>query len=450
MSVEAPRPELLTDVLGRARARGATEADGFLIEEQHFSASVRLGQVDTVKHSREQRLSLRVFAGKASAAASTSDLSRDSLERVVDEATALARVTAEDPHAGLPAPSELIDGVPDLELEERGADELAPEAKIEVARRAEAAALESDARIANSEGAEYWDRHARYVYATSHGFARGYATTAFGLSVSPVASANGEMQRDYWHSAARHRAALEDPAAVGRTAARRALRRLGARKVKTTEVPVIFDPETAASLVRSIAGAASGPSLYRRASFLLDRLGTRVAAPSVTIVDNGVIPRALGSRPFDGEGLATRTTVVVGQGVLQSYLLDSYSARKLGLRSTHHASRDGSGVGVATTNLVLEAGPTPPEDLIRSVKSGLYVTELIGFGVNGVTGDYSRGAAGLWIDNGELAYPVEEVTVAGNLLGMFAAIEGIGNDLVLRDRTVSPTLLVGRMVVAGN
>jgi PmbA protein len=450
VSVEAPRPELLTDVLGRARARGATEADGFLIEEQHFSASVRLGQVDTVTHSCEQRLSLRVFAGKASAAASTSDLSRDSLERVVDEATALARVTAEDPHAGLPAPSELIDGVPDLELEERGADELAPEAKIEVARRAEAAALESDARIANSEGAEYWDRHARYVYATSHGFARGYATTAFGLSVSPVASANGEMQRDYWHSAARHRAALEDPAAVGRTAARRALRRLGARKVKTTEVPVIFDPETAASLVRSIAGAASGPSLYRRASFLLDRLGTRVAAPSVTIVDNGVIPRALGSRPFDGEGLATRATVVVGQGVLQSYLLDSYSARKLGLRSTHHASRDGSGVGVATTNLVLEAGPTPPEDLIRSVKSGLYVTELIGFGVNGVTGDYSRGAAGLWIDNGELAYPVEEVTVAGNLLGMFAAIEGIGNDLVLRDRTVSPTLLVGRMVVAGN
>jgi PmbA protein len=450
VSGEALRPELLTDVLGRARARGATEADGFLIEEQHFSASVRLGQVDTVKHSREQRLSLRVFAGKASAAASTSDLSRTSLERVVDEATTLARVTAADPHAGLPEPADLIQAVPDLELEERGVEDLAPEAKIEIARRAEAAALDSDPRVTNSEGAEYWDRRARYVYATSHGFARGYATTAFGLSVSPVASANGEMQRDYWHSAARHRAALEDAAAVGRTAAGRALRRLGARKVKTTEVPVIFDPETAASLVRSIAGAASGPSLYRRASFLLDRLGQRIAAPSVRIVDNGVIPRALGSRPFDGEGLATRATVVVGDGVLQSYLLDSYCARKLGLRSTHHASRDGAGVGVTTTNLMLEAGPTAPEDLIRSVKSGLYVTELIGFGVNGVTGDYSRGAAGLWIDNGELAYPVEEVTVAGNLLEMLAAIEGIGNDLVLRDRTVSPTLLVGRMVVAGN
>jgi PmbA protein len=258
------------------------------------------------------------------------------------------------------------------------------------------------------------------------------------------------MQRDYWYSAARHRTALEDPASVGRTAARRALRRLGGRKVKTTEVPVVFDPDTAASLVRSIAGAASGPSLYRRASFLGDKLGQRIAAPAVTIVDDGLTPRALGSRPFDGEGLATRRTTLVGEGVLQSYLLDSYSARKLGLASSHHASRDGAGVGVSTTNLVLQAGPTPPAELIRSVKNGLYVTELIGFGVNGVTGDYSRGAVGLWIENGELTYPVEEITIAGNLLTMFASIEGIGDDLVLRDRTVSPTLLIGRMVVAGN
>jgi PmbA protein len=444
------RDDLLVDVLGRARARGATEADGFLIEEQHFSASVRLGQVDTVKHSREQRLSLRVFAGKASAAASTSDLSRASLERVVDEATALARVTAADPHAGLPDPGALIDTLPELELEERGGEELTPEAKIELARQAESAALATDPRITNSEGAEYWDRRARYVYATSHGFAQGYATSAFGLSVSPVATANGEMQRDYWYSAARHRSALEDPEVIGRTAARRALRRLGGRKVKTVEVPVVFDPDTAASLVRSIAGAASGPGLYRRASFLLDRLGTRIAAPAVTIVDDGLIPRALGSRPFDGEGLATRRTVLVGEGVLESYLLDSYSARKLGLRSTHHASRDGAGVGVSTTNLMLRPGTTAPDELIRSVKSGFYVTELIGFGVNGVTGDYSRGAVGQWIDHGELAYPVEEVTVAGNLLEMFAAIEGLGNDLVLRDRTAAPTLLIGRMVVAGS
>jgi PmbA protein len=444
------RTDLLVDVLKRAQARGASAADGFLIEEQHFSASVRLGQVDTVKHSRDQRLSLRVFAGRASAAASTSDLSRDSLERVVDEATALARVTAEDPHAGLPEPGDLIQAVPDLQLEDSASVDPAPEAKIELARQAEAAALASDPRMTNSEGAEYWDRRARYAYATSHGFAQGYATSAFGLSVSPVASENGEMQRDYWYTAARHRAALEPPDAIGRIAARRALRRLGARKVKTTEVPVIFDPDTAATLVRAIAGASSGPSLYRRASFLLDRLGKKIAAPSVTVVDDGLIPRALGSRPFDGEGLATRRTVLVGQGVLESYLLDSYSARKLGLRSTHHASRDGSGVGVSTTNLVLQPGTATPEALIRSVKNGFYVTELIGFGINGVTGDFSKGAAGLWIENGELAYPVAEVTVAGNLLEMLGAIEGIGNDLVMRDRTVAPTVLIGRMVVAGD
>jgi len=440
---------LLTDVLKRATARGATAADGFLIEEQSFSASVRLGQVDTVTHSREQRLALRVFAGRASAAASTSDLSRDSLERVVDEATALARVTSEDLHAGLPEAQELIERVPDLELEDHEGSELTPEEKIELARRAEAAALAADPRITNSEGAEYFDRRARYAYATSHGFARGYSTSSFGLTVSPVASKDGEMQRDAWYTYARRRRALEDAESVGKTAAARALRRLGARKVKTAEVPVIFDPDMAASLLRSIAGAASGPSLYRRASFLFERLGTRIAAPTVTIVDDGLVPGALGSRPFDGEGLATRRTVLVGEGKLETYLLDTYSGRKLGLPSTHHATRDGAGVSVGTNNLMLLAGSASPQDLIGSVKSGLYVTELIGFGINGVTGDYSRGAAGLWIEDGQLAFPVEEVTVAGNLLEMFERIDGIGNDLVLRDRVASPTLKIARMVVAG-
>jgi PmbA protein len=441
---------ILVDVLKRAVARGATAADGFLVEERHFSALVRLGQVDTVTHADDRRLSLRVFVGQASAAASTSDLSRESLERVVDEATALARITSADPHAGLPEPSSLIDGLPDLDLADATGHDLAPEDKIELARRAEAAALAEDSRITNSEGAEFYDRQARYAYATSHGFERDYATSSFGITASPVASHNGEMQRDSWYSAVRKRARLEEPEAIGRIAARRAVRRLGGRKVKTVEVPVVFDPENAASLLRAMAGAASGPSLYRRASFLLDRLGTRVAAPSVTIVDDGTIAGALGSRPFDGEGLPTRRTVLVRDGVLESYLLDSYSARKLGMTSTHHAVRDGSGVSVSTSNLMLLPGTANPGELIASVKNGFYVTELIGFGVNGVTGDYSRGAAGMWIENGELSYPVEEVTVAGNLLDMFTALEGIGNDLVLRDRTVSPTLLIGRMVVAGN
>ena len=439
---------LLVSALRRARERGATAADGFLVEDESFSAAVRLGQVDTVTHSRDHRLSLRVFVGRASAAASTSDLSRDSVERVVDEATMLARITAEDEFAGLPEPGDLITEVPDLDLEDHDPG-LDPETKIEIAKRAEAAALETDPRLTNSEGAEYSDRRARYVYATASGFARGYTTTSFGISVSPVAGGNGDMQRDSWYSSARKRARLDSPESVGRTAAARALRRLGARKVKTTEVPVIFDPETAASLLRSIAGAVSGPSLYRRASFLLDKLGARIAAPSITIVDDARIPGALGSRPFDGEGLPTRRLEIVREGVLASYLLDTYSARKLGLASTHHAARDGAGVTVSTTNLMLLPGTADPRDLIRSVTNGFYVTELIGFGVNGVTGDYSRGAVGLWIDNGELAYPVEEVTVAGNLLEMFKNVEGVGSDLVLRDRTASPTLLIGRMVVAG-
>ncbi len=442
--------ELLTGLLERAKQRGASEADAYVVDEQSSSVQVRLGKVETVTHSREQRLALRVFAGKASASASTSDLSRESVARLVDEAVALARLTASDVAAGLPDPAEFASMTPDLGLEDPEGHGLTPEEKIAIAERAEAAALAADPRITNSEGAEFFDRRARYAYATSHGFFGSYPTSSFGLTVSPVASANGEMQRDSWYSFARRRSRLDPPEEVGRVAARRALRRLGARKVKTAEVPVVFDPETAASLVRALAGAASGPGLYRGTSFLLNRLGTRIAAPQVTIVDDGTIPGALGSRPFDGEGLPIGKTVLVNAGSLESYLLDTYSGRKLGLPSTHHAARDGGGVGVATTNLYLAAGDTPPAELIGSVKRGFYVTELIGFGVNTLTGDYSRGAVGQWIEDGELAHPVEEVTVAGNLLQMFQAIDGIGNDLVLRDRTSAPTVRVARMVVAGD
>lgn len=441
--------ELLRDLLARAKRCGASEADAYHVDEQHASVRVRLGRVETATHAREKRLALRVFVGKASASASTSDLSRPSLERLIDEAVALARVTAPDPLAGLPDPGELATVIPDLGLEDPEGHGLTPQEKISLAQRAEAAALGADPRITNSEGAEFFDRCARYAYATSHGFLGSYRTSSFSLTVSPVASRNGEMHRDSWYSFARARRRLDPPEEVGRIAARRALRRLGARKVKSAEVPVVFDPETAASLVRTLAGAASGPGLYRGASFLLNRMGQGLAAPAVTIVDDGGISGGLGSRPFDGEGLGVKKTVLVNAGRLESYLLDTYSGRKLGLPSTHHASRDGTGVGVSTTNLYLAAGRTPPEELIRSVTSGLYVTELIGFGVDLVTGDYSRGAVGLWIENGELAYPVEEVTVAGNLLEMFRAIDGVGNDLVLRDRTAAPTLRLARMVVAG-
>lgn len=421
---------LLTDVLKRAQERGATEADAFLMESRAFSAQVRLGRVDTVKHAREQHLSLRVFSGKSAAAASTSDLSRASVERLVDEAVALARITAPDALSGLPDASELAREIPALDLDDPTGHDLAPEDKIELARRGEAAALAVDPRITNSEGGDFADRRGHYAYAASHGFAGEYATSSFSLSVSPVATQDGSMQRDGWYHVTRKRA-------------------LGARQIKTCEVPIIFDPDMAASLVRHIAGAVSGPSLYRGASFLLGKLGQQIAAAGVTIVDDGTMPGGLGSRPFDGEGLPVRRTVVVDKGVLSSYLLDTYSARKLGMASTHHGARDGAGVTVSATNLYLDRGTTDPKDLIKGVKQGLYVTELIGFGVNGVTGDYSRGAVGLWIDNGELAYPVEEITIAGNLLDMFHAIEGIGSDLVFRDRTSAPTILIGKMTVAG-
>jgi PmbA protein len=442
--------DLLLDVLKQATRLGATAADGYLVEERHVSTLVRLGQVDTITESQERRLSIRVFVGQSSASASTSDLSRDSLRRLIEEATGLARITAPDPLSGLPDPGELIAEVPDLGLSDPHGHELDPQARIALARRAEAAALDLDPRITNSEGAQYSDRQSTYTYATSHGFAGSYSGSTFALTVSPVASRDEEMQRDAWYSTARKRARLEAPEEIGRTAARRALRRLGARQARTAEVPVVFDPETAASLVASIASAASGPPLYRGTSFLIDRLGKRIAASMVTIVDDGTIPDALGSKPFDGEGLPVRRTTIVAGGVLDSYLLDTYSARKLGRTSTHHAVRTAGGVGVQTTNLVLQPGTASPEDLIGSVKSGLYVTELIGFGVSPVTGDYSRGAAGIWIENGELAYPVNEVTIAGNLVDMFDAIDGIGDDLVLRDATAAPTLKIARMVVAGN
>ena len=442
--------ELLREMLGRAAARGASAADAYAVEQQSFSAQVRLGEVETVKHAREQHIALRVFVGRSVAAASTSDLSPDSVGRLVEEAVSLARITSPDEFAGLPDAGEMAARVPDLGLDDPTGHDLAPEDKIELARRCERAALDVDPRITNSEGGDFSNGRARYAYANSHGFAGEYRTSSFSLSVSPVATQNGEMQRDGWYHVSRQRAHLDAPEEIGRTAARRALRRLGARRVPTAEVPVIFDPDMAASLLRHVAAAATGPSLYRGASFLLNRLGQTIAAPSVTIVDDGTLPGALGSRPFDGEGLPVRRTTLVDRGVLSSYLLDTYSGKKLGLPSTHHAARDGSGVSVSTTNLHLAAGTSDPHDLIGSVKNGLYVTELIGFGVNGVTGDYSRGAVGLWIDNGELAYPVEEITVAGNLLEMFQAIEGVGNDLVLRDRTSAPTVLIGKMVVAGS
>jgi PmbA protein len=440
----------LEDLLRRARARGAVEADAFMVEEEIQTIQVRLGQVESLKHARENRCSLRIFTGTGSASATTSDLSPGALGQLVDETVRLAQVARRDEHSGLPEPHTLAKDVPDLDLWDAQGHGLSVEEKIDRARRAEEAAMATDARISNSEGAEFFDRQARVAYASTGGFGGTFPVSAFALSVTPVAGDDGRMERDYWYTSARKLAALESPEQVGKEAARRAVRRLGARKGATTEVPVVFDPEAAASLVRALAGAASGPSLYRGTSFLVGRRGTTLAAPSVTIVDDPLRRGGLGSRPFDGEGLASRRTVLVDQGTLASFLLDTYSARKLGLEATGHAAReDGGGVTVGFTNLYLEPGPHAPDEIVRSVKRGLYVTELIGFGVNFVTGDYSRGAVGHWIEDGELAYPVEEITIAGNLGQMFRDVEMIGSDLQFRDQSAAPTLRIARMTVAG-
>jgi PmbA protein len=443
--------DVAQELVAKALAAGARAADAVVGESDGLEVAVRLGEVERVKRARERRAGLRVFVGDSTAIVSTADLSADALAEMARDACALARLTAPDPHAGLPDPADLASAPPDLDLYDPAIEGLEPPAALAMAREAEAAAMAEAAEITNSEGAECSAGGGIVGYASSLGFAGSYAGASASLVAVPVATRNGAMQRDSWYTTSRKLAGLEPPAAVGREAARRALRRLGARQMPTCECPVVFDPETAASLLRSLAGAIAGPALYRRASFLLGKLGEQIASSVVTVVDDPLRPAGLASRPFDGEGVASKRLTVVEGGVLQSYLLDSYSARRLGLRPTGHAARSaGDAPTVSSTNFYLVPGTHTPEAIVASVPRGLYVTELIGFGVNHVTGDYSRGAAGLWIENGELTHPVEEVTIAGNLLDMFRNIELVGNDLVFRSGTSSPTLKIGRMTVAGS
>ena len=442
---------LATDLLNRAKKQGASEADVVVADGETFSVQVRLSAVDRLTKAREKRLGLRVFFGKRSASASTSDFSRESLDRLVSDTCALAKAVVEDDQSGLPDKNLMAEDLPDLDLYDP--TRLETEAQIELARRAEAAALAADPRVTNSEGAEFDSSSGRILLGNSHGFLGDYRSSTFSVSVSPIATApdSDSMQQDSWY-AVRHRfARLDSPESVGQEAARRAVRRLGAKKLSTRRAPVVFDQEMAASLLGNLCHAASGYALYKGASFLIGQLGKQLAPDFVTIYDDGRLPSGLGSRPFDGEGLPTRKTTVVERGVLTSYLLDTYSGRKLGLASTGNASRGvGESPSVGPTNFYLVPGTSDPSEIIRSVREGLFVTELIGFGVNMVTGDYSRGAAGFWIEHGELAYPVEEITIAGNLKQMFADIEMVGSDLEFRSRIASPTIKIREMTIAGN
>ena len=447
---------LTAEVVALAVEGGASDAESVAREGDEFSVNVRMGQVETLKESGSRGLGLRVFLGRRSASASTSDLTPDGIRQLVEGALALARITEEDPFAGLPETSEFGSVAGDLRLYDDDVYSLDGPERIEWARRAEAAALATDPRITNSDGGSFDAATGRKVLANSRGFVGGYRTSYAGVAAAPLAmDTNGQMQRDGWWSSARRLADLESPESIGKEAARRTLRRLGARRVPTQRVPIVFAPEVARSLIGSVFEAASGDSIWRGASFLAGKLGQQIAASNLTIVDDNLmlLPTGMGgygTSPFDGEGLPSLRTVVVEKGVLKNYLLNTYTARKLGMKSTHNASRGLAGTpGIGCGNLYLEPGSLTPEQIIADVPAGLYVTGLMGFGVNTVTGDYSRGATGLWIENGQLTHAVEEVTIAGNLADMLQNVTSIGDDLVFRGSVASPTLRIDGMTIAG-
>jgi len=447
--------QLATDIVTKAVKAGASDAEVTIREGDEFSTTVRMSEVETLKESGSRGMGLRVLIatpnGHRVASTSSSDFTPEGIDHLVNGALALARVTSEDPFAGLADTSEFGKLEGDLQLYHEDVYSLPTADRIDLARRAEAAALAADTRITNSDGGNFDATTGRKAFANSRGFSGEYRASSCSISATPIAlGKNGEMQRDYWYTYARSLRKLETPESVGTEAARRTLRRLDAHRVKTQQAPIIFAPEIARSLIGSIFEAASGDAIYRGASFLTGRLGEKIAASSVTVIDDHTIVGGFGTSPFDGEGLPSRRTIVVERGVLTNYLLNTYTGRKLGMKSTGNASRGLAGnPGTGAGNLFLVGGTETPEEILRGVQSGLYVTELMGQGVNMVTGDYSRGASGLWIENGELTYAVQEITIAGNLQQMYQNITAIGSDLVFRGSVASPTLRIDGMTIAG-
>jgi PmbA protein len=434
----------------RAMELGATGAECTISEGEEFSVNIRMREVENLKQAGSRGAGIRVLVGNLTGSSRTSDLTAQGIETMVRGALDLARITTPDPHAGLPDPSDLGRFSIDLKLYDDSVAGIETEWKIGQATRAEEVALAADPRITNSEGASFDSYLGSRVFANSLGFTGEYRTSSCGLSVVPVAKQNGSMERDYWSSSARQVSRVESPEEVGRRAAERALRRLNPRKVPTQKVPVIFESRTARNLLGDLFDAVDGGAIYRHASFLAGKLGEKIASETLTIIDDATMPGLFGSSPFDDEGVTSRRTVVIERGVLKSYLLNAYTARKLGLKTTGNASRGLAGAaGVGPGNFYVEAGSRSELDLIAGVRQGFYVTELIGASANTVTGDYSSGAAGLWIENGELAYPVSEITIAGNLKQMLMNVEQIASNLEFRSSIASPALLIGEMTISG-
>ncbi len=432
--------------------QGADVAEASAGSSWDLSAKVRLGEPELVEEAGQRGVSLRVIRDGRVAMTSTSDLSEAGIERCVSDALELAELSQRDEFAG-PAPVELLCAPPhpDLDLFDSGMAALDADTAITRARKAERAALDFDPRITLSEGATFSRTSSVRAMVLSNGFEGTLSGSYASLVVAPVVEdAGGKRRRGSYWTARRHLEDLEADEDVGREAARRTLAKLGARKIDTCEAPVVFDTDAARSIVGTFAGCITGGSLWRKSSYLLGRIGTEVASPLVTFVDDPFLRRGPGSRPFDGEGLRSRKNEVVRGGQLETYLLDCYSARKLGLESTASASRGGGAIGASTTNFVMQAGDRSRDELIAQTSRGLLVTEMMGFGFNGITGDFSRGAAGFWIEDGRIAFPVSEVTISSNLDAMLRGIDAVANDLELKTSTAAPTFRVASMTIAGS
>jgi PmbA protein len=439
LPAQAELEELVALALTHAKSCGASAAEASVHVDTGLSVKVRMREVDTLEYQRDRGFGITVYFGTRKGSASSADFTPASIKETVGAACTIARYTAEDPCQGLADAQLMPDELPDLDLYHPWP--LDAEAAIELARECEAAALDADPRIDNSDGADVSSHTAVRVYGNSHGFIGGYRGSRHGLSCVSVARDNDQMQRDYWYTTARHPAELEAAAQVGARAAERTLRRLGARRLGTASVPVLFVPEVARGLLGHFVAAVRGGAQYRKSSFLLDQLGEQVFPPFVHMEEQPHRPRGLGSAPFDGEGVATRPRVLVEDGVLRGYVLNSYAARKLGMQSTGNAG--------GVHNLVIAPGEQDLQALLRHMGRGLLVTELMGQGVNLVTGDYSRGAGGFWVENGELAYPVQEITIAGNLKTMLRNISAVGADVDRRGNIHTGSLLLEKMTVAG-
>jgi PmbA protein len=437
---QATLERVVEQAISLARSKGASAAEAGVGVSTGLSVTVRLGEIETLEYQRDRSLGVTVYAGKRKGSASTANLSSAAVEETVAKALSIASFTTDDEFSGLPDASLMAADLPDLDLCHPW-DIEAP-AAIELAQRCEAAALAEDPRIRNSEGASVATHRKLRVFGNSHGFVGGYPSTSHSVSCVVLGQSNGDMQRDYWYTAARDWRGLEDVVAVGRRAARKAVQRLGAEKLTTRKAPVLFAPELARGLIGHFVGAIGGAAQYRRSSFLLDADGQQLFPEAISLAERPHLPGALGSAPFDGEGVATRDRDLVTAGVLKGYLLDAYSARKLGLVTTGNAG--------GVHNLVVRGVMLDPKTLLKKLGTGLLVTEMMGQGVNPVTGDYSRGAAGFWVENGEIVRPVHEITVAGNLRDMYRGIVAQGDDVDLRGAIHCGSLLIEQMTIAGD